>query len=260
MYKKIAVTLLFIIAILAVFSSVSPSFKNNLIAKVPVLSDQVLKNKERVQSPVLNQTVSETNKRTSYENSNAPECSCPYKIMSIAGTGSDGKDSFSKWIKTHFPATLNSNYPLNNQGHDVTKQRVESIKKGIEQELNQTPKKKILIIGYSLGGSVGATILSELGEKAKCAELFPIDPPTRLHPSIPRNKVASFFASRFRVDVNNILKGQKSILSNPNYINWTGGTAGAGHDPFSDPENEENAKKLEDLTLKLKKKIDSCVN
>ncbi len=191
-----------------------------------------------------------------------PKCTCPYSIISIGGTGSDSNDSFSRWITKMYPKV--KNMPLNNidrNGNqtDVQSDRIAEIESQIRQELNKTPQKKVLIIAYSLGGSIATNISQKIN--SPCVEVFTIDPPTTNHDSIPSNQFCRRVGGWVRNDLKHICAAEKSIKTSKDNVNWTDGEAsGEDHDPFTTPRSDESQDKIDNLTKRLDEKIRSCRN
>jgi predicted alpha/beta hydrolase family esterase len=187
-------------------------------------------------------------------------CKCPYRVMSVAGTGSTGADPFSTWIKQMYPRGTHmslNNVNQNGDQTDISNEQIAAIEQGIQSQLDATPKRKVLVIAYSLGGSVVTNIAQKLNNP--CLEVMVIDSPTSNHPSIPKSDMCKSIGGLFRNDLRQICRAEHGVVNNPNYVNWTGGTAsGNAHDPFTTPRDSEAQKKIDDLRKKINTKIRSC--
>lgn len=197
-------------------------------------------------------------------------CTCPYRILAVGGTGSTHDpndptkpDPISKaFFDFIYQVTGDSiSIPLHDNGQGESANTAANyVEQQIKAELEKKPKRKVLVIAYSLGAIVSHNVMNRLSSAEKlCVDILPIDPPTK-HPSCKNLPVFIQRLIPACKQINDANNGQNPIGGDPDLIDWTGGTANpsSDHDPFSDQTTRANKKKLEELKKKIKEKINSC--
>lgn len=194
-------------------------------------------------------------------------CTCPYTVMVIGGKGGDLNNPFYKWMDANVKGF--QHLPLadaNDDGKgasDVSPEIVNGVKRLVKEQLGQ--KNKILLIGYSLGGSVAFNIAKELDSKKSCIETFLIDPTSTCHAAIPDNGFGQFFARLARNDADQICKATNGGMMNDkaNIVDWTQGqgadTKTGVHFPF-DKTDAQSKRQLVALKAAIDAKIKACKN
>jgi hypothetical protein len=162
-------------------------------------------------------------------------CACPYvERIVILGKGSTTNSPEAVWFSENVRSDII--YPLEDGN---LQERIDQIKKRIKNSQgNSCPKKKILIIGYSLGGSVAKNFKKEF----PCVDIVTVDPPSSAWCNL-------FIPQFFNKELAQICKSN-NLKSNQN-INWTNGDSGntSEHYPWGNP--AANLEKLQALISSL---------